>query len=147
MDILERTSGKPVRILQPGEVLVAQGAAGGDLFILEHGRLLVERDHVTLTTISIPGALIGEMSVLLLRPASATVRAEIETRVRTIPDARNVLKADPELTFHVACLVANRLDNTSAVLVDLNREHRGETRLLSRLLAAIHRQPDGDAVH
>lgn len=136
----------PIRTLEPGEVLVSQGTTGGDLFILEHGRLLIERDHVTITTISIPGALIGEMSVLLLRPTTATVRAEEETRVRVIADARAVLKADPELTFLVACLVANRLDNTSALLVDLSREHRGEHTLLSRLLAAVHRQPDGDAV-
>ena len=86
--ILDRTSGMPIRTLEPGEVLVSQGTTGGDLFILEHGRLLIERDHVTITTISIPGALIGELSVLLLRPTTATVRAEVETRVRVIADAR-----------------------------------------------------------
>ena len=132
------------RVLDPGEVLIEQGGPGGDLYILEAGSLAVERDGVPITTISTPDALVGEMSVLLGTPNSATVRAVGHATVHTIENARARLMQDPELTFRLASLVAGRLDATTALLVDLAKEHPGkaEQGLLGRILAAISLQPD-----
>ena len=136
------------RILRAGDVLIQQGDAGGDLFILEHGSLAVERDGVHVTTISSPNALIGEMSVLLQKPHSATVRATSTVSVNVIRDARAQLMRDPELTFRLAALVASRLDTTTALLVDLSKEHPGkaEQGFLARILSAIHLQSDQPTV-
>jgi CRP-like cAMP-binding protein len=140
-------SSRPQRAIEPGEVLIAQGGQGGDLFILEQGELAVERDGVPVTTISAPNALVGEMSVLLGTPNSATVRAIGPVTVRTIENARSHLLQDPELTFLLASLVATRLDKTTALLVDLAKEHPGkaEQGLLSRILSALTLQADDAA--
>jgi CRP-like cAMP-binding protein len=61
--------------LAPGEELMRQGDPGGDLYVLEQGELVVERDGVAIAEISRPDSLVGEMSVVLGTPASATVRA------------------------------------------------------------------------
>lgn len=137
-------SERPTRNLQPGEVLILQGGPGGDLFILEAGQLAVERDGVPVTTISAANALVGEMSVLLGTPNSATVRAIGHVTVRTITDARTQLMQDPELTFLLASLVAIRLDATTALLVNLAKEHPGKTEqsLLARILSALTLQAD-----
>ena len=137
-------SSRAARALEPGEVLIEQGAGGGDLFILEAGELAVERDGVAITTIATANALVGEMSVLLGTPNSATVRAIGHATVRTIENARAHLMQDPELTFRLAALVAGRLDATTALLVDLAKEHPGKTEqgLLARILSAIHLQAD-----
>lgn len=140
-------SSRPVRALEPNEVLISQGGPGGDLFILEAGNLSVERDGVAVTTISAPNALVGEMSVLLGLPNSATVRAVDRATVRTITDARRQLLQDPEFSFQLASLVAARLDATTALLVDLAREHPGKTEqgLLARILSALTLQADDAA--
>src|SRR5690348_2543342 len=80
--------------LAPGEVLIAQGDNGGDLFVLESGELLVERDGVKIATITASGALVGEMSVILSRPSSATVRAGTASHVHVIAGARDSIEQD-----------------------------------------------------
>lgn len=137
-----------LRRLAPGDVLVAEGAAGGDLHILIEGRLTVERDGVALATISLPNAVIGEMSVLLGKPNSATVRAETGTEVCTIHNVRERLLQDAELSFSLAMLLASRLETTSALLVGLNKQHTGKTErgLLASILSALHEPADGGQV-
>jgi len=130
----------PTRVLHPGDLLVAEGDTGGDLHVLIEGTLVVERDGVVLSTLSNPGTLIGEMSVLLGKPISADVKAQSVSRVRSIPNAAEELRRDAELALRVAATVATRLDTTSALLVDLSREHAGhhEQGILGRIMTALH---------
>lgn len=139
----------PTRALEPNETLILQGGPGGDLYILWDGELQVERDGVPVTTISQRNALIGEMSILLGTPNTATVRAKGPATVRVVHKAREQLLQDPEFTFRLASLVARRLDATTALLVDLAKEHPGkvEQGLLARILSAIHLPAAGDEVH
>jgi CRP-like cAMP-binding protein len=137
---------EPIRDLASGDTLVAEGASGGDLHVLLSGALSVERGGVTLATLTLPGTLVGEMSVLLGTPASATVRAAGPARVRTIANAAAVLEADPRLAMRVAATVARRLDATSALLVELSHQHAdkpSEQTLLSRIMGALHVMGDG----
>ena len=137
--LLALTSSRPIRSLAPDEILLVQGEGGGDLFVLESGRLSVERDGVGIAIISTPNTLIGEMSVLLGTRNSATVRAETATRLRVIRDARAILESDPALALQVAALVAGRLDATSALLVNLSQtEKSAEPSLFKRILSALH---------
>lgn len=144
----EIAAGHPSRVLKAGETLITQGLEGGDLYVLAEGTLRVERDGVAIATIANRGAVIGEMAVMLGTPSTATVKAETDARVQVIRDARDVLKADPALTFQVAFLIAQRLDATSAYLVKLSKEHAGkpEGGFLAKLLTALHAPADGDYV-
>lgn len=146
--LLELASSYPARILEPGEVLIHQGDSGGDLFVLETGELVVERNGVTVTTLATRNALVGEMSVLTGTPATATVRSKGVASVRPIEKARDQLLKDAELTFQLASLVAARLGATTALLVELSKEHQGkaEQGLLARLLSAIHLSSADDIV-
>lgn len=142
--LLALAASHPSRALAAGEILIAQGTEGGDLFILEAGQLSVERDGVRLATIGTPSSLIGEMSVVLGTAASATVKAEKASTVRMIRDARQYLQTDPALTFRIAWLMANRLDATSAYLVDLSKQHAGkpEGGMLGSILHALTMQAE-----
>lgn len=140
MDILALTSRQDGRDLRPEEVLVTQGQNGGDLYILEYGAFKIERDGIDIATLSAPGTIVGEMSVLLGTPNSATVRAARDSRVRVIRDAKRYLAGDAALSFALAALVAGRLDATSALLVEMSREHMGkstEKGLLRRIFSAL----------
>ena len=141
--LLDIAASHPTRSFAAGEILIGQGYSGGDLFILETGQLAVQRDGVRIATIATPGSLIGEMAVVLGTTSSATVQAEKPTTVRVIRNARQHLQDNPALTFHVAWLMANRLDATSAYLVQLTKDNAGkpEGGLLDRILSSLN-SPD-----
>lgn len=119
--LLQLTQGAPSRDLEAGEVLIAQGERDGNLYVLESGSLVVERDGVLMATIEEVDALLGEMSLLLERPHSATVRAATAARVRVVDDAMLVLERQPKLALRLATLLCRRLDATSDQLA-----HAGE---------------------
>jgi len=144
--LLALTATRPTRTLADDEVLLVQGEGGGDLFILLSGKLIVVRDGVSIATISQPGTLVGEMSVLLGIRNSATVRAERETKVRVIRDANTLLESEPGLARRVAALVAGRLDATSALLVELAKHNKGKSEqgILSRILSTLYSPVAGE---
>lgn len=138
--VLALTKGQRQVKLKRGDVLLTEGDAGGELYVLEIGSLVVERDGVQIATIDEPGALIGEMSVLLNVDHSATVRADHPSTVRVIDDAIPFLERNPLMALHVATVACERLDRTSALLVELKKETEGkasEQGLLSRIFSAL----------
>ncbi|MEP7239528.1 MAG: cyclic nucleotide-binding domain-containing protein [Devosia sp.] len=138
--LLSLTADQPLRALQPTEAVVHEGEAGGALYVLETGRLTVEREGVAIATIVEPGALIGEMSVLLGRPYTATVRAEVGSSIRVIDNAMTFLEHNPLVALFIATAVCERLDRTSALLVQMRHEAGGNSReqgLFGRLLASL----------
>jgi CRP-like cAMP-binding protein len=142
--LLTLTYSSPTRNLKKGEVLVTQGERGGDLYVLETGRLTVERDGVTIATVDQPNSTVGEMSVLLGTHNSATVRADKDSTVRVVKDAIRILEKQPALALSLATLVSQRLDATSALVVELTREHAGkstEQGLLKRIFSALVSAP------
>lgn len=137
--LLEITTNRPTRKLGAGEILLAQGEGGGDLFILTGGALEVVRDGVVLATLDQPGTIIGEMSVLLGTRNSATVRAKSDASVRVIREALALLDSEPALARRVAALLAGRLDATSALLVEMAKQSAANEPLLARLWGALTR--------
>jgi CRP/FNR family cyclic AMP-dependent transcriptional regulator len=142
--LLKLTFSAPTQALAKGDVLVDQGKAGRDLYVLESGRLVVERDGVVIATIEEPNSTIGEMSVLLGTKYSATVRADRSSTVRVVRDAMRVLERQPELALQLAMTVCRRLDATSALLVELSQESAGkanEQSLLKRIFSSLLTSP------
>ena len=138
--LLSLMSSQPLRAFAAGEVLIAQGSPPGDLYVLETGSLTVSRQGVEIATIGQPGAVVGEMSLLLDRPHSATVRAQTDCGVRVLADAARVLDTNPVLTKGLAALLAARLDATSALIDELSQQNPGkaETSLFDRILDVLH---------
>lgn len=103
-----------------GAELIAQGGqAGGNIMVLKEGEVEVLRDGKFVSTIKQPGAIFGEMSVLLDRPHSATVRAVTDVQLYIINDALKVLEAHPSWLLQIARLLAQRVNTTTAQLVAL----------------------------
>ncbi len=138
--LLTLTKSQPTRTLKTGEALITTGEATGELYVLEQGRLIVERGGVDIATIVEPGALVGEMSVLLGTDPSANVRAAVPTTVRVIDNALGFLERTPLVAMHVATLACARLDATSALLVELKQETattHSDQNILNRIWGAL----------
>lgn len=137
-NILPLTRGHPLRTLESGELLIEAGEAGGELYVLETGRLSVIRDGVEIAVLTEPGALIGEMSVLLGEDHSATVKALETTEVRVIEQAVAFLERTPLVAMAVATMVCERLNRTSALLVEMKKQAgKSEQGLLERIFGAV----------
>ncbi len=137
--LLLLTYAAPSIDLDKGDVLISQGESDGNLYVLDSGMLSVERDGVKIATIDQFDALIGEMSLLLGKPHSATVRASSKARVRVVRDAMLVLERHPLITLRLATLLCQRLDSTSALLAGLSHEPdaKAEQGLLGRIRSTL----------
>ena len=128
------------RALQPGETLIAEGDAVVALYELTSGSLEVVRGATTVAVLAEPGALVGELSLLLDRPASASVRAQTEATVVEIEDARERLASDPEFSVALARLLARRVDTMTGYLADLREQyadHDGGLGMIHEVLASL----------
>ena len=79
----------------PGDVLIQEGEAGGGIWVLLSGKLRVRKGDTQVNTIDEPGAIIGEISVLLGHPYGATIEAMEPTRVRHASDGSSALARGP----------------------------------------------------
>lgn len=142
-NLLTLTTNYPSVSLKKGDTLVEEGEADGMLYVLASGELAVERDGVEIARITEPGALVGEMSVLLGIDHSATVRALSPVEARQIDDGIDFLERSPLAALHVATIACQRLDATSGLLAELRREAQGsrEVGLLERLFGAVNSTP------
>lgn len=100
----------------PGMDLIEQGGRTGQLYVLKQGELEVMRDGTHITTIKTPGSVMGEMSVLLDAPQTATVRAVTGVDYFVIDNAIEVLRGHPEWLLQIARLLAQRVKDTTAQL-------------------------------
>ncbi len=91
--------------------------------MLLSGALKVSKGGVPVNTITRPGALIGEVSVLLETRHSATVEATEKTVLRRAADGRALLASDPAITRLVAVGLAERLNFVTTYLADLKQQY------------------------
>lgn len=105
-----------------GDILITEGPSSGVLYILVEGAVEVLRGDVRVSLVDEPGAVFGEISALLGRPHSATVRAIEPAIVHRIEDAESFLQMRPEIVFHVARILASRLIDATTYLADLKHQ-------------------------
>jgi CRP-like cAMP-binding protein len=123
-EILNYCSGTPRR-LAAGTVLLKEGTKTGRLFVLVEGRLEVIRGDSVVAVLAEPGAMTGEMSLLLDRPHTATVRAVSDSTIYEIEDANAFLTAQPAVALLIGRLLAQRLNVATTYLADLMKQYAG----------------------
>ena len=121
-DMLSLSVGLPERSFEAGETVVHEGARGG-MWVLVSGALQVRKGAVLVNTITGPGALVGEISVLLGSPYSATVEATERSVLRHAADGRQLLASDPAIATLVAIGLAERLNFVTTYLADLKQQY------------------------
>ena len=113
----------PELTFTPGGVVVQEGNTTGGIWVLVSGALRVCKGGVQVNTITRPGALVGEVSVLLGAASSATVEATEPSVLRHAADGQALLSSDPEITKLVAIGLAERLNVVTTYLADLKHQY------------------------
>ena len=125
-DLLALAADLPGESMPPGAVLIAEGAQPGRMLVLESGTVTVERDGVSVARIDSPGAVLGEMSVVLDKPATATLRAASDVRVKVVDDPQAFLLERPGAALAVLRTTASRLDGLTQYLADVKTQLAGQ---------------------
>jgi CRP/FNR family transcriptional regulator, cyclic AMP receptor protein len=147
--ILDHCGAVPLEHRASGSVILEEGQETGRVYVLAEGRIEVLRGGTQITVLDEPGSLVGEMSVLLGVPHTATARALGDIRVHVIEDAAGFFRANPGLSWLVARLLANRLNAATTYLVDLKRQFAGSSdhlEMVGEVLETLIHQQERDFV-
>src|ERR671935_871289 len=140
-----------------GDVLMNEGEAGDDAYLVRDGQLDVWRGERRLATLG-PGSFVGEISVLTRTKRTATVRARGEVKAFRLrgEDVRPIIRKHQDLVARLEstmqarhtprrageAVVAPAPDDPDAVLL---RDESGSTYLrVTREALAIYRDIDGE---
>src|SRR5438094_5194324 len=123
-----KLAGFPIATYQPGETVLTAASTSGRLLILRKGAVAVVKEGVEIARVTEPGAVFGELSVLLDQPHTADVRA-LEASQFHVAGAATILRVDPIALLCVATVLAQRLDSANRGLLELKRQvQAGEPR-------------------
>src|SRR5467141_4858943 len=111
----------PLVTYRAGETVLSAASTTGRLLILRKGAVAVLKEGVEIATVAEPGAVFGELSVLLDQPHMADVRA-LEASQFHVADAATLLRIDPLALLYVATVLARRLDDANQALIELRRQ-------------------------
>ena len=89
--------------------LLKEGESDNTLYVLKEGSVEIRKNGVKISEVSNPGALFGEMSVLLDVPHTAQVVTLSESTIYTIQNASEFLKNHKDFSYHLSKILAERL--------------------------------------
>jgi CRP/FNR family cyclic AMP-dependent transcriptional regulator len=121
-DLLRLTADLPLVTLPAGEALIAEGEQPSRMMVLVSGSVTVERDGTPVARVDSPGAVFGEMSAVLGKPATATARAATDVQVRVVDDPLAFLTERPAAALAVLRTTASRLDGMTQYLADVKAQ-------------------------
>jgi CRP-like cAMP-binding protein len=101
----------PLVTYQAGETVIPYGSRAARLLILKKGAVAIIKEDTEIAKVTEPGAVFGELSVLLDQPNKMEVRA-LETSQFHVADATVLLTLSP-IAAHVAMALARQVDNAN----------------------------------
>src|SRR5262249_4401720 len=126
----KKLSDLPIATYEPGDAVLTDGSTTGRLLILKSGAVAILKEGIEIGRVAEPGAVFGELSVLLDRPHTADVVAVKPSQFH-IADAATKFMQDPVTLLYVAALLARRLDRANGALIELKHQLQdGELRVV-----------------
>jgi CRP/FNR family transcriptional regulator, cyclic AMP receptor protein len=143
-DLLQLCADLPLEHVPAGAVLLAEGEPPARLLVLVSGTVVVERDGTPFARVQFPGAVFGEMSWVLDKPATATARASTDVVVHVVDDPERFFTERPGAALGVLQVTAARLDGLTQYLVDVKQQFAGHDDHLAMvdgiLTSLVHHQ-------
>ena len=143
--ILECCEGMDTVSFSAGDVMFPEGGKTGCLYFLISGAVEVSKGGTPITVIREPGAVLGEISILLDQPHTAQVEVIENTNCYMTRGGKDFLAKHPPITLAVAELLAARLKGMIGYLGDLKAQYEDRKDHLGMvdelLLNLAHRTP------
>lgn len=120
--VLSLCQGLPEKTFRQGDILMAEGGSDKRIYILIEGGVNIYKGDILVSSQSDPGAIYGELAVLLDVPHTATVKASMLSRTYVVEEAVEFLRSHPDLSFQLASLLARKLNSITSYLADLKQQ-------------------------
>jgi CRP-like cAMP-binding protein len=120
-ELLEKLAHFPIRVFEAGDVVLSEGSTTGRLLFLKTGAVDVVMNEIDLTRVDQPGAVFGDIGLVLGTPHTADVLAVQSSSFYVVEDAGEFLKAEPLAALYLAAVLASRLDAVNHLLVEARR--------------------------
>ena len=146
-ELLDYCESLPEVSVEPGVVLLAEGAKSGLIFVLIEGEVDILKKDFRISKVDQPGSLLGEISALLDIPHIASVVAKSSSRLYKIENQSDFLKSNTEFTYPLAILLAKRLNTITNYLADIREQYndRGDhLGMVDQILEELINQQDED---
>jgi CRP-like cAMP-binding protein len=148
--VLEICQGLPKRQYAAGEAVLTEGGTDSIIYVLVDGSVEIVKGDVQVNTVSDPGAIFGEVSVLLGLPHMATVKTLTPAVFHVVDNPNAFMRNNPDIALAVAALLAKRLHIVTSYLVDLKQQfehHADHLSLVDEVLEALvhHQEPHTEA--
>jgi CRP-like cAMP-binding protein len=103
-----------------GATIIKQGATDRCFYVLEKGAVEVVKDGIVLNVLMYPGTIFGEISSILDKPRTSSVKARTETTVTRYESVHlpDFVSEHPELAARMLQTLASRLERTTQKLSD-----------------------------
>lgn len=120
--VLSLCQGLPEKSFRQGDILMSEGGKDKLIYVLIEGGVDIYKGDILVSSQSDPGAIYGELAVLLNVPHTATVKAATDCRTYRVEEANEFLRSHPDLSFQLASLLARKLNSITSYLADLKRQ-------------------------
>ena len=128
-----------------GQVVITEGQPLQGIYFLESGELEVFKGGSLIAEIHEAGAVLGEMSWLLGAMPTATVKTITPCTLRHVANPAEFFRQNPDVTLHMAGLLARRLDSLNRYLVEIKNQFKDRADHLGMidevLDALLHKHP------
>jgi len=141
--VLELTEGLPEVEYAAGDLVIEEGTRTGSIWIIVSGSVNVRRGTEQISTISRPGSMFGEISLLLDQPHGATVEAAEPTLMRLAVEGIELFDQHAGFSRLVATELARRLDALTIYLADVKQQYGAAPgiAMVSEVLHELARRP------
>jgi CRP-like cAMP-binding protein len=117
-EVLAKLVDFPIRVFEQGDVVLSEGSATGRLLFLKQGLVDIVMEGVDLTRVSEPGAVFGEIGVLLGQAHTADVMAVQPSSFYVVESADEFLRAEPLVALYIAMVLAQRLNVVNHLVIE-----------------------------
>jgi signal-transduction protein with cAMP-binding, CBS, and nucleotidyltransferase domain len=140
-EVLAKLVDYPLRVFEEGDVVLSEGSSTGRLLFLKHGAVDVMVDDIEVVRADEPGAVFGDVALLLDHQHKADVRAVQPSSFHVIEGAEKFLDAEPMVLLYVAQVLARRLDAVNHLVIEGRSRAEAEPR--GGFFAELYRRMTG----
>ncbi len=119
------------RTFAKGEIISKEGDLTFDWYVLVKGRIGVFKHELMMNEFADRGAIFGELSGLLARPRTATMKAMEDSEVMVIESSIDeVIRNHPDIANKILISLAERLAKTTDEMWAVIQDSTGKSRSL-----------------
>ena len=149
LELLKYCEDLQIKEFDTNTTILEDGGNTNKIYFLIEGEVVVEKNEVEINVVSEPGAIFGEMSILLNLPHMATVKTTVPSKFYVSENGLDFLKTNMNISYFISKMLATRLHGVTSYLVDFKKQYEDHPthhfRMVDSVLENIVNQQDDES--